>query len=166
MLPKEVASAFNIEPMNDTSMKELIALNARGKWVCSKAWTGSASNAKTDESASVSSIIAEYGGSSPSSSSFWLLKVISGWITCARDHQRRHLHHSAKVFFIQLFFPKYGIWFFLVAIRGWGWALSYRSMLFGGYHSMLFRDLLIFSDFLRSLMSIGNSYSNSYIPCL
>ena len=28
---KEVASAFNIEPMNDTSMKELIALNARGK---------------------------------------------------------------------------------------------------------------------------------------
>lgn len=31
LLPKEVASAFNIEPMNDTSMKELIALNARGK---------------------------------------------------------------------------------------------------------------------------------------
>ena len=120
LLPKEVASAFNIEPMNDTSMKELIALNARGKWVCSKAWTGSASNAKTDESASVSSLIAEYGGSSPSSSSFWLLKVISGWITCARDHQRRHLHHSAKVFFIQLFFPKYGIWFFLVAIRRGG----------------------------------------------
>lgn len=29
--PKEVASAFNIEPMVDTSMKELIALNARGK---------------------------------------------------------------------------------------------------------------------------------------
>ena len=80
--------------------------HARRKLMRSKAWTWNASNTNVDESGNEPSFTyRRMWEFTPSSSSFWLLKVVSSSIMCPRDNQHQHRHHSIIVFLKETIMP-------------------------------------------------------------